>query len=33
MLSALTSKVQNDEMIVLESLVMDAPKTKTVVEC
>ena len=26
-----TSKVQNDEMIVLESLVMDAPKTKTVV--
>ena len=31
MLSALTSKVQNDEMIVLESLVMDAPKTKTVV--
>ena len=31
MLSALTSKVQNDEMVVLESLVMDAPKTKTVV--
>src|SRR5574344_597952 len=28
MLSALTSKVQNDEMIVLESLVMDAPRSE-----
>ncbi len=31
MLSALTSKVQNNEMVVLESLEFDAPKTKSVV--
>ena len=32
MVSALTSKVQNNEMVVLESLAFDAPKTKQVVE-
>ena len=32
MLSALTSKVQNDEMIVLDSLTLEAPKTKEVVK-
>ena len=32
MVSALTSKVQNNEMVVLESLSFDAPKTKQVVE-
>ena len=31
MLSALTSKVQNNEMVVLETLAFDAPKTKQVV--
>lgn len=31
MVSALTSKVQNNEMVVLESLAFDAPKTKEVV--
>ena len=30
MLSALTSKVQNDEMVVLDSLTLEAPKTKEV---
>ena len=32
MVSALTSKVQNNEMVVLESLSFEAPKTKQVVE-
>ena len=32
MVSALTSKVQNNEMVVLESLDFEAPKTKQVVE-
>ena len=32
MLSALTSKVQNDEMIVLDSLTLEAPKTKEIVK-
>ncbi len=32
MLSALTSKVQNDEMVVLENLTFAAPKTKEVVK-
>lgn len=32
MLSALTSKVQNDEMVVLDSLILEAPKTKEVVK-
>ena len=32
MLSALTSKVQNDEMVVLDSLTLEAPKTKVVVK-
>ena len=32
MLSALTSKVQNDEMVVLDSLTLEAPKTKEVVK-
>ena len=32
MLSALTSKVQNNEMVVLENLDFEAPKTKQVVE-
>ncbi len=32
MLSALTSKVQNDEMVVLENLTFAAPKTKDVVK-
>ena len=32
MLSALTSKVQNDEMVVLDSLTLEAPKTKDVVK-
>ena len=32
MLSALTSKVQNDEMIVLDALNMEAPKTKEFVQ-
>lgn len=32
MKSALTSKVQNSEMVVLESLAFDAPKTKLMVE-
>ena len=31
MLSALTSKVQNDEMVVLDELTFEAPKTKEVV--
>lgn len=31
-LSALTSKVQNDEMVVLDSLTLEAPKTKEVVK-
>ena len=31
MLSALTSKVQNNEMVVLEDLTLAAPKTKEVV--
>ena len=31
MVSALTSKVQNNEMVVLESLDFEAPKTKQVV--
>ena len=32
MLSALTSKVQNDEMVVLDSLTLEAPKTKEFVK-
>ena len=32
MLSALTSKVQNDEMIILDSLTLEAPKTKEIVK-
>ena len=32
MLSALTSKVQNDEMVVLESLTLEAPRTKEIVK-
>ncbi len=32
MLSALTSKVQNDEMVVLDSLTLEAPKTKKIVK-
>ena len=32
MLSALTSKVQNDEMVVLDSLTLEAPKTKEIVK-
>lgn len=32
MLSALTSKVQNDEMVVLDSLTLEVPKTKEVVK-
>lgn len=32
MLSALTSKVQNDEMVVLDSLILEAPKTKEIVK-
>ena len=32
MLSALTSKVQNDEMVVLDSLTLEAPKTKGIVK-
>ena len=32
MLSALTSKVQNDEMVVLDSLTLEAPKTEEVVK-
>lgn len=32
MLSALTSKVQNDEMAVLDSLTLEAPKTKEIVK-
>ena len=32
MLSALTSKVKNDEMVVLDSLTLEAPKTKEVVK-
>lgn len=32
MLSALTSKVQNDEMVVLDSLTLEAPKTNEVVK-
>ena len=32
MLSALTSKVQNDEMVVLDSLTLEAPKTTEVVK-
>ena len=32
MLSALTSKVQNDDMVVLDSLTLEAPKTKEVVK-
>ena len=32
MLSPLTSKVQNDEMVVLDSLTLEAPKTKEVVK-
>ena len=32
MLSAFTSKVQNDEMVVLDSLTLEAPKTKEVVK-
>ena len=32
MLSALSSKVQNDEMVVLDSLTLEAPKTKEVVK-
>lgn len=32
MLSALTSKVQNDEMVVLDSLTLETPKTKEVVK-
>ena len=32
MLSALTIKVQNDEMVVLDSLTLEAPKTKEVVK-
>ena len=32
MLSALTSKVQNDEMVVLDSLTLESPKTKEVVK-
>ena len=32
MLSALTSKVQNDEMVVLDSLTLAAPKTKEIVK-
>ena len=32
MLSALTSKGQNDEMVVLDSLTLEAPKTKEVVK-
>lgn len=32
MLSALTSKVQNDEIVVLDSLTLEAPKTKEVVK-
>lgn len=32
MLSALTSKVQNDEMVVLDSLTLEEPKTKEVVK-
>ena len=32
MLSALTSKVQNDEMVVLDSLTLEAPKTMEIVK-
>lgn len=32
MLSALTSKLQNDEMVVLDSLTLEVPKTKEVVK-
>ena len=32
LLSALTSKVQNDEMVVLDSLTLEAPKTKEIVK-
>ena len=32
MLSALTSKVQNDEMVVLDSLTLETPKTKEIVK-
>ena len=32
MLSALTSKVQNDEMVILDSLTLEAPKTKEIVK-
>lgn len=32
MLSALTSKVQNDEMVVLDSLTLEVPKTKEIVK-
>lgn len=32
MLSALTSKVQNDEIVVLDSLTLEAPKTKEIVK-
>ena len=32
MLSALTSKVQNDELVVLDSLTLEAPKTKEIVK-
>ena len=32
MLSALTSKVQNDEMVVLDSLTLEAPQTKEIVK-
>ena len=32
MLSALTSKVQNDEMVVIDSLTLEAPKTKEAVK-
>ena len=32
MLSALTSKVQNDAMVVLDSLTLEAPKTKEIVK-
>ena len=32
MLPALTSKVQNDEMVVLDSLTLEAPKTKEIVK-
>ena len=32
MLSALTSKVRNDEMVVLDSLTLEAPKTKEIVK-